>query len=143
MLFILHFSSLDFLTLDSSQSHSKPSYAFQNGTNGWFEVDVPAILAPFVVDVTANNFKFNRDSWYIDVDFTSTNVGNYNAQGMYTTGEYSYDGSQGTYTVQVGFGVSVSCNLKNTILELVLVYVPWNRTSQSVRIPCDEDTFSL
>ncbi|WEJ95135.1 hypothetical protein PSN45_002647 [Yamadazyma tenuis] len=31
-----------------------------------------------------------------------------------------------------------SCNLKKVSLELALVYVPWNRTSQRVRIPCDE-----
>ncbi|GMF05399.1 unnamed protein product [Ambrosiozyma monospora] len=82
-------------------------YAFQNATNGWFEVDIPATLAPFSVDVTAENFNFDANSYYVDVDFKSANTGNYNAHGIYTTGGYTYDGPRGNSTIQVGFGVSV------------------------------------
>ncbi|GMG35423.1 unnamed protein product [Ambrosiozyma monospora] len=98
-------------TVTLSETPFPTVFAYQNGTNGWFEVDIPATLAPFSVDVSAGNFEFNGNSWYIDVDTTADSVGVYNGNGMYTTGGYSYGGPADGSNIQVGFGVSVAQNM--------------------------------
>ncbi|GMG55870.1 unnamed protein product [Ambrosiozyma monospora] len=105
-------------------------FAFQNGTNGWFEVDVPATLAPFVIDVSAANFDFDRNSYFIDVDFKSANVGNYNAEGLYTTGGYTYEGSDGNSTIQVGFGISIAQDMTGET-ELIAEFSVYPRTDKN------------
>ncbi|GMG37686.1 unnamed protein product [Ambrosiozyma monospora] len=85
---------------------SYPSvYAYQNGYEGFFEIDVPATLAPFIVDISAENFYFDYNTQYAQNANVQIATEDGISSSLYTTGSYTYQDSGSGNDVRVGLGV--------------------------------------
>ncbi|GME85861.1 unnamed protein product [Ambrosiozyma monospora] len=84
-------------------------YAYQNGYEGFFEIDVPATLAPFVVDISAENFYFDYNTRYAQIDSGNAsvqlNTENGISSSLYKTASYTYKNSGTGNDVRVGLGI--------------------------------------